>query len=136
MQFELALVDTETGAKRVLRTLTVDPRGFSLSADGRFVAFDMPRQEPGGTLDIIIHEISTSREWPLVDKAGDRSLPVWSPGGDQLFYVESLNDTTALQAVRVSGVRARITPTRSWKAKRHRIRGPRDIRVLAGDRQE
>ncbi len=102
--FELAVVDTESGATRVLHTLSVDPRGFGLSPDGRFVAFDMPRRaESGGELDIIIHEIATSREWSLLDTAGDRSLPVWSPRGDQLLYLEAIKDTTALRSVTVSG---------------------------------
>jgi len=102
-QFDLAIIDSNSGNKRVLRTLPVDPSGFSLSPDGRFVAFDVPgRSGPGVSRDIIIHDVSSSQEWALLDEAGgNRTLPIWSPRGDQLFYLETFKDTSALHAVSV-----------------------------------
>ena len=102
MQYELALVNTTTGAKRTLRTLPVDPTGFSLSPDGAYLAYAVPgRSAHGSARDIIVHEVSTSREWPLLDSAADRLLPVWTPSGNHIFYVESSGDGASLRAVKV-----------------------------------
>ena len=41
------------------------------------------------------------REWPLLDSAADRVLPVWTPSGNHLLYVESSGGGVSLRAVRV-----------------------------------
>lgn len=103
MHFELAVIDIDSGVRRVLRKLPVDPSGFSLSPDGRFVAFDVPsRLEPGAPHDIIVQDTSTSREWPLIDTPADRIFPVWSPRGDALLYLEYSKDKTVLKGVKLS----------------------------------
>jgi len=100
--FELAVVDLQSGVKQTLRTLSIEPKGVSLSPDGRFVAFDAPRgSQPGSPREIVVHEVSSAREWPLLDTAGDRALPVWSPYGDELFYRDSSQRAPFLAAVRV-----------------------------------
>ncbi len=56
----------------------------------RTLAYAVPgRSEHGSARDIIVHEVSMSREWPLLDSAADRLLPVWTPSGNHLLYVES-----------------------------------------------
>jgi serine/threonine protein kinase/Tol biopolymer transport system component len=111
MRFELGVVDIDTGVTRVLRTVLSEPSGLSLSPDGRFVAFDMPRQsEAGSPRDIIVHEIPTGLEWPLLDRAGDRALAVWSPHGDQLFYIETAEGSTTLRATKVVDGRGSSRP--------------------------
>jgi Tol biopolymer transport system component len=113
MQFELAAVDIDTAVKQTLRTLQVNPSAFSISPDGRFVAFAMARHsKPGSAHDIIVHEVSTGREWPLLDTAGDRhrSLPVWSPEGGRVLYLETGSDGTTLRAVPVLDGRRSSSP--------------------------
>jgi serine/threonine protein kinase/Tol biopolymer transport system component len=100
--FQLSVVDIGTGVQRVLRGLPTEPTAFGVSPDGRFVAFDLPRgPAPGSSRNIVILEVSSGREWPLIQEAGDRVLPIWAPRGEQLLYLESPKTGGMLSSVRI-----------------------------------
>jgi serine/threonine protein kinase/Tol biopolymer transport system component len=110
-RFDLAVVNITSGATKVLRSLAFDPRGISLSPDQRFVAFDMARgSDHGAPHDVIIHELASDREWPLLEADGDRAFPAWSPRGDRLFYAETARGVTTLRAVDVLNGRRSSDP--------------------------
>jgi Tol biopolymer transport system component len=109
---ELFLVSPADGAQKPLKQMrfSVSPGSHvaSLSADGRFVAYEQYVTEPTGfvnqrqgeKLDRQIHAIAIdgSSDVPITRGAGVKRGPVWTPNGSHVLYVSNVTGTLDLWA--------------------------------------
>jgi len=66
------------------------PGGFSWSTDGRKLAFQCRRQDGHGYL--LLADFTTGEIRPLVNRYAVYSVPIWSPNGQNIAYVEKRAD--------------------------------------------
>jgi len=83
----IALVSSETGIPRVLKTLPADRLNGSLalSSDGRYLAA-MVREDDSIDSDILLLDTRDGREVLAVARPGDDMLVGWAPSGDGLLF--------------------------------------------------
>lgn len=83
-------------------TLQVAPTRFLFSPDGRFVAFDMLRDERGDDRDVVVQRIDDGRRVFVAPGPGYEALMAWSPDGTQVIFSSDRSGTTSLWAVSVN----------------------------------
>ena len=64
----------------------VAPEILKVSADGRYVAFDMVPEPGNPARDIHVLDLDTRREWPLVEHPATDLTPIWAPDGRTLVF--------------------------------------------------
>ena len=108
---QIALVNAESGAVRVLRSLNwVYPKRMEISPDGRWIAYDSFAGDKPGPRDIYVLAIDGSREAKVVDSPGEDLFPAWSPDGRELVFASDRGGTMDAWAVRVQDGRAMGDP--------------------------
>ncbi len=100
---QLALISVEDQSVRVVKTLNWDDGlQASLSPDGRYIVYDLPRDGPQTARDLFLLAADGSREIALVrHPANDRS-PIWTPDGDRVVFASNRTRGMSLWAVRVA----------------------------------
>jgi Tol biopolymer transport system component len=87
---QMVLVSVADGTTRTLRTLERGrPRTIRLSADGRYVVYDLPAREGSPERDIFLLSTDGSGEIPLVAQAANDHDPVWTPDGSGILFLSS-----------------------------------------------
>ena len=100
---QLALVDAETGAVRVLKSLNwVYPKKMEISPDGRWIVYDTFAGDKPGPRDIYLLAMDGSREIKLVDSPGEDLFPSWSPDGRQILFASDRSGSMDAWALRVT----------------------------------
>jgi Tol biopolymer transport system component len=64
----------------------VAPESLTVSADGRYVAFDMIPEPGNPARDIHVLDLDTRMEWPLVEHPATDLTPIWAPHGRTLVF--------------------------------------------------
>jgi Tol biopolymer transport system component len=101
--WQIAHVSVADGSIRVLKTLSwTAPGGMSLSPDGRFLVYDLPRDPAGDSSDIFILATDGSQETRLVGYPSHDHNPVWTPAGDTVVFVSDRAGSPGLWHVEVS----------------------------------
>ena len=93
---DLLTVESDSGAVALLAHLAGSPRGLSLSQDGRLLAYDFPARPGAAKHDIALLDLSTRRQWTVVDYPADDSSPVWHPDGHRLFFASDRTGATGI----------------------------------------
>ena len=108
---QIAIINAETGATRVLKTLGWQYPRLALSPDGRYIAYDFTRDETSTKHDIAILSADGGSDIPIAAHAGNDSLLGWSPDG-RLFFLSDRGGSSAVWTVRVTNGRAAADPVR------------------------
>jgi serine/threonine protein kinase len=100
----LLLVHAAGGSSRLMTWNQGRPKHASLSADGRFVVFDLPDENRFGKRDILILDV-IQRTSPriLVGGSANNVAPVWTSRGDAVFFISDRSGTMDGWVVPVSG---------------------------------
>lgn len=105
---QIALVNAESGAVRVLRSLNwVYPKRMEISPDGRWIAYDAFGGDKAGPRDIFVLATDGSRETKVVDAPGEDLFPCWSPDGREILFASDRSGTMDAWAIRVDEGRPR-----------------------------
>jgi Tol biopolymer transport system component len=94
---QIGLVTVPEGSLRVLKS--VDWRGPSkmfFSADGRYLAYDIPARETSVQRDVFLLAIDGSSEIPAVAHAANDELMGWSPDGKRLLFTSDRTGSPGL----------------------------------------
>lgn len=106
---QIALVDTENGAVRVLRSLNwVYPKRMEISSDGRWIAYDSFAGDKPGPRDIYLLAIDGSSERKIVESPAEDLFPAWSPDGAEILFASDRNGTMDAWALAVKDGKARL----------------------------
>ena len=108
---QIGLISTDDGKLRVLKS--IDWRGANgmfFSADGNYLAYDLPASESEQQRDIYLLAADGSREAPLVVHPGHDAVLGWSPDGTQLLFASDRSGSMGLWSQRVVGGRAHGSP--------------------------
>ena len=98
-RFQLGLVDVTLGTFAVVATLARAPAGFSLSPDGRLLAYDTPSGPgPGAGRDVRVIDLASRLETTVAGTASDERLPYWTPDAQTLVFLRR-EDSNALVGV-------------------------------------
>lgn len=100
---DVATVGASDGSVRILKTIAAHlPERFSVSPDGRFVAFDAPQLQRSRERDIFVRSLQGGDEEPAVRHPGDDVLIGWSPDGGRLLFKSDRTGHAALWAVSIA----------------------------------
>ena len=100
---QLALISAEDQSVRIVKTLNWDDNvEASLSPDGRYIAYDFPRDGPQTARDIFLLAADGSREIPLVRHSANDFSPLWTPDGERVMFASNRTETLSLWAVPVA----------------------------------
>ena len=106
---QIALVDSDTGAVRVLRSLNwVYPKRMEISPDGRSIAYDSFAGDKPGPRDIYLLAIDGSREAKLIESPAEDLFPTWSPDGDHILFASDRSGTMDAWAVSIKAPQPRL----------------------------
>ena len=88
---------------RIVKTLNWDDNvEASLSPDGRYIAYDFPRDGPQTARDIFLLAADGSRKIPLVRHSANDFSPLWTPDGERVMFASNRTETLSLWAVPVA----------------------------------
>ena len=105
---QLALISVEDQSVRVVKTLNWDDNvEASLSPDGRYIAYDFPRDGPQTARDVFLLTADGSREVPLVQHSANDFSPIWTPDSERVVFASNRTGTLSLWAVPVADGRPR-----------------------------
>jgi dipeptidyl aminopeptidase/acylaminoacyl peptidase len=100
---QIALVDAESGAVRVLKSLNwVYPKKMEISPDGKWIVYDSFAGDNPGPRDIYALSIDGARETKLVEGPAEDLFPAWSPDGKEIVFASDRAGTMDVWTVRVS----------------------------------
>ena len=100
---QIVLVDAETGAVRVLKSLNwVYPKKMEISPDGRWIVYDSFAGDQAGPRDVYLLAMDGSREIKLVGSPSEDLFPSWSPDGRQILFASDRSGSMDAWALRVT----------------------------------
>jgi Tol biopolymer transport system component len=110
---EIALVSSETGERRVLKTVPSEeaPEMAVFSPDDRFVAYDLPRKGDVENYDIHVLRLDDGQETTVLGGPTDDRLMGWSPDGAGLVFYSDREMTQGIWRLAIDGQRAVGEPT-------------------------
>jgi Tol biopolymer transport system component len=97
---QIGLVAVHSGVLRVLKS--VDWRGpsrMAFSADGKFLAYDLPRNDTSDQRDIFVLATDGSRERPAAVHPANDLLIGWLPDGKRLLFTSDRSGAPGLWAL-------------------------------------
>ena len=93
-RFQGALVSVPSGELHVVSDFgSSQPQHITLSADGRFVAYDAPSAPGSSQHDIFIQAVDGSSPRVAVAHPSDDVSPVWTPDGGRLLFLSNRSGT-------------------------------------------
>ena len=100
---QIGLVSAPDGTLRVLKTTAWQgPQGLFISPDGRFLAYDMPSDEPQAPRDVYVMNLQTLRETRVVAHPKADHVMGWTPDGSRLLFASDRSGRLALWAARLT----------------------------------
>jgi Tol biopolymer transport system component len=98
---QIAALSASDGSLRILKSSDWrHPIGAAFSPDGRFVAFDYPKSDPGSAREIRVVS-ARGGEAPVVTGPGSAFLLGWLPDGGGILYHNTTNQSRAIWAMRI-----------------------------------
>ena len=93
-------ISTANGTLRIIRSLEWRwPNHASLSADGRYIAYDLPMAKASRNRDIFTLATDGSGETAVVQGPGWDASPVWTPDGKSLVFQSDRSGTLGLWSI-------------------------------------
>lgn len=106
----IALVSSDDGSVRPLKTSRQFAYRISLSPDGRFVAYDASPDPAVDAHDIYVLATDGSYDAKIVDDPADDSSPIWTPDGSGLLFTSNRTGSTGVWHVAMAKGRPAATP--------------------------
>jgi Tol biopolymer transport system component len=102
--FQLALVSVPDGTGQLLKDFGRAPfyGRRSFSSDDRYVAYDVPVGQDGGSYDIWMVAVDGGSDVPLMQHPANDFLLGWIPGSDDMLFLSDRSGTWDVWTVRVS----------------------------------
>ncbi len=100
---QIGIASVADGAFRILKT--TDWRGadrMAFSADGKYLAYDLPANDSNDQRDVFVLSVDGSSEAAVVVNAADDQVVGWSPDGKHLLFTTDRTGSNALWAVPVA----------------------------------
>ena len=102
---KVGLISVEDGSFRVLKTTEKDWQSnlplFTLSPDGKYIAFSNLQDEDTQNRDIFLMSVEDKHETPLIEHPMNDSLLGWSPDGKWILFASNRTGSTDAWIVRV-----------------------------------
>ncbi|MBI4660068.1 MAG: PD40 domain-containing protein [Verrucomicrobia bacterium] len=110
-EYELALVSTENGSVRPLKSVGKRSPVFDIrfSPDGRHIAYS-GREEQGAEYDILVLDVSSGVESELVKHPADDRFLGWTPNGNGVLFSSDRRASTDLWLLPVTNGKANGEP--------------------------
>lgn len=100
---QIVLVSAADGSVQTLKSLEWRyPGHMSLSADGRFIAYDVRISRDSPTRNIFVLFADGTRETAVVEHAADDSFPVWTPDGTKILFISDRTGAPGYWVIPVS----------------------------------
>ena len=108
---QLAIIGVADGSVRVLKSFGwTGPESIFFSADGRYVAYDLPAKDNSGPRDVFITAVDASRDTRAVDHIANDAVLGWSPDGRQLLFSSDRTGSIGLWSLPVTDGRPQGPP--------------------------
>ena len=108
-------LDVSNGTIRELKTFRRGGGlGISCSPDGRFIAYDFPRDTDSGKRDIALLDVQGGTEIPLIEHPADDRVLGWVPGRSELLFISDRSGTWDLWALPMTGEKPSGTEKRVY----------------------
>jgi Tol biopolymer transport system component len=108
---KIAYVSAVDGSFRIIREFDKSyPGKLSISSDGRWIAYDFPRDEKSEKRDILLLENDGSHEVPLVDHPADDRLLGWALSGEWILFSSDRSGTWDAWVIPVSDGKPKSDP--------------------------
>jgi Tol biopolymer transport system component len=99
---QIVLVSAVDGSIKVLKTVDWRyPEMLSLSADGRWIAYDFPPAEDAPQRDIFLLATDGSQEITAVEHPSHDFMLGWSPDGERIIFASDRTGTISVWSLRV-----------------------------------
>ncbi len=118
---QIAMVSVQDGSLRALKSFTWQNLNARLSPNGRYIAYDSPKDDKTQARDIFVLGVDGSRETAVVQHSADDFLPQWSPDGSRILFLSDRTGTMSLWAIPLEDGKAQ-GPAELVKADVGRIR--------------
>jgi serine/threonine-protein kinase len=106
----IALVSSDDGSVRTLKTSRQFAYRISLSPDGRYVAYDASPDPAVDAHDIYVLATDGSYDARIVEDPADDSHPIWTPDGRGLLFTSTRTGSTAVWHVAMAQGRPAAVP--------------------------
>jgi Tol biopolymer transport system component len=101
---QLGVVGARDGSLRVLKSVEWgDSTKMCFSADGRYVAFDVPSSEGSRERDVFVLAVDGSREIPAVVHPANDTVVGWTPDGKHLLFSSDRTGSMGIYALPFEG---------------------------------
>ncbi len=112
----IVLVSVADGSVRFLKSLGNEHseqhiKNMSISADGRYVAYELQEKHESKKRDIYLLATDGSGEIPLVEHPADDWAPYWTPDGNRIVFVSDRSGEMGLWMLEVVDGKPTGTPT-------------------------
>lgn len=108
---QIAMIPVDSGPARVLKSFDWRaPNDLSVSPDGRWLAYDLPRDQNDPERDIYVMALDGSGETAVVRDKGNDIVAGWTPDGSHLLVGSARSGTPGLWAVAMANGKAQREP--------------------------
>jgi len=112
---QIALVSTQDGSIQTLKSVAWQgiagvPLGIFFSPDGKYLAYDLPNDDPTGNHDVFILARDGSAEIPAASSSSQDVVTGWSPDGRRLLFASDRTGSWSLWAVAFGGGKTQGRP--------------------------
>ena len=108
---QIAMIPVDSGPARVLKSFDWrSPNDLSVSPDGRWLAYDLPRDKNDPERDVYVMAIDGSGEAAVLRDKGNDIVAGWAPDGSHLLVGSSRSGTPGVWAVAMSNGKAQGEP--------------------------
>jgi Tol biopolymer transport system component len=113
---QLGLISAGDGSVKVLKTqfeihsTILKPWGFVFSPDGKYIAYDIPRENKDEERDIFLLSADGSMEIPLIKHPAVDTVIAWTPDGEGLLFYSDRTGTQDVWFIRIAGGKPQGSP--------------------------
>lgn len=108
---QLAVINVADGSLRILKSAGWSgPNRMFFSADGRYIAYDLPAADASEQRDLFIIAVDATREIRAVDHTADERVMGWSPDGTRLLFSSDQTGAAGLWSISVADGRPQGAP--------------------------
>src|SRR5688572_2042563 len=108
---QIAMIPVDSGPARVLKSFDWrSPNDLSVSPDGRWLAYDVPRDKNDPERDVYVMAIDGSGETAVLRDRGNDLVAGWAPDGSHLLVGSARSGTPGVWAVAMANGKAQGEP--------------------------
>jgi Tol biopolymer transport system component len=96
--WQIAMLSVKSGSMQQLKTFSWSKVGVSLSADGRYIAYDAPVGDTSAR-DIFVMATDGTQHASLVQHTANDQSPIWTTDGSRILFVSERTAAPSLWAI-------------------------------------